>query len=134
MVETMDSGNTAIIVAITGALSVIFTKLSEVLWNYVAHKRNEQSKMEAHLEKRISRLEEENARCERRVTRMWRNVRILENSNTQMRAYIHGLRRSKGVAPYEETPLSEEELTRGDAEDSGMEDSSGEHRPASNDD
>ncbi len=106
-------GKTAMIIAITGTVSVVLTKIVDRLWELAqdGNKRQQaaKDKIEDHLETRIARLEVENERCERRVNRMGRRLRIQENSTSQMKAYIQGLPKNKGLPIYVEVPLDPEE-------------------------
>lgn len=106
-------GRDAVLVTLGGAIIAGIGKLAEFLWGWVtqnrADKKEEVSKMEAHLDSRIKRLELELARFERRNGRLNRRVRELENSKTQMSAYIQNCCRNNDTAPFVEIPLPPDE-------------------------
>ena len=94
-----NAGRDSVLVILGGAIIAGVVKLLEMTWAGWRERRaktdaqdeKDQSKIEAHLEIRVARLEADNDRCGKRVTRLGQRIRVLENSNTQMKAFIAGL-------------------------------------------
>ncbi len=96
LAEVAEGGKTAVIIAVTSTISVTVLKLCEFVWNAWKEKRGEnkaeREKIEDHLEARVDRLEKDNARCDKRVRRLSRQIRELENSKTQLSTYVNLMR------------------------------------------
>lgn len=107
-----NTGRDVVLIGLGGAIIAGVMKIIEFGWGWLtqnrADKKEEQGKVESHLEKRVQRLEAENDRCDKRVNRLNRRVRVLENSKTQMQTYINN-HMAPNAPPYVEIPLAPEE-------------------------